>query len=191
LSYLIVSRLAGSLTIEDIGISLHPGESKLISDQLYNSSKKIKEYEIKKWISTHAKNSSTNFSPYQITAPIPPAPIPPAPIPPAPIPPAPIPVPSVLTPAVQVPEQISDNELRLQSLVSKLENLLSSFQPNKYESKTSQTPTPQTHDEPHFIPSKILPDMANVHINVSSAESDGKNFDTGLEALKKARKKNE
>ena len=181
MSYLIVSRLAGSLTIEDIGISLHPGESKLISDQLYNSSKKIKEYEIKKWISTHAKNSSTNFSPYQITAPIPPAPIPPAPIP----------VPSVLTPAVQVPEQISDNELRLQSLVSKLENLLSSFQPNKYESKTSQTPTPQTHDEPHFIPSKILPDMANVHINVSSAESDGKNFDTGLEALKKARKKNE
>ena len=171
MSYLIVSRLAGSLTIEDIGISLHPGESKLISDQLYNSSKKIKEYEIKKWISTHAKNSSTNFSPYQITAPIP--------------------VPSVLTPAVQVPEQISDNELRLQSLVSKLENLLSSFQPNKYESKTSQTPTPQTHDEPHFIPSKILPDMANVHINVSSAESDGKNFDTGLEALKKARKKNE
>jgi hypothetical protein len=188
MSYLIQNRLAGSLVIEDISITLNAGESKLISDQVYNSSKKIKIYEQKKWVTSQPRSSTAHFTPYQITAsPVtapPPPPsvvVPPPPPPPPPVAPQP--------PVIQSPSPTTPHsEIALQGLVSRLETLVNTLQTPRYH---SPSPIQPISNDPLFIPSKIVPESADVHINVSSAESDGQNFDSGLQALKKTRKKNE
>jgi hypothetical protein len=40
-----------------------------------------------------------------------------------------------------------------------------------------------------FIPKTIVPEGADVSINVAKSETAGEDFDAGLEALKKARRK--
>ena len=178
MSYLIQSRLAGSLIIDDIGISLNPGESKLISDQLYNSSKKIKEYERRKWIVSQVKNSNVNFVPYQITSPSVQS-----------VPPTPVFVPPPPPPPALVVQQPSNAEL--QGLVSELRNLISNLQVPRHVQTIQTLVQKPISDDPLFIPNKIVPEATDIRINVTSAESDGQNFDSGLQALKKTRKKNE
>jgi hypothetical protein len=43
--------------------------------------------------------------------------------------------------------------------------------------------------DPIFIPSRIVPDKADVHINAQEEQSSGDGFDVSLDALKKLRKR--
>ena len=172
MTYLITNRLGTSLLIADIGVRLEPGSSKELMEHTFKSSRQLREYEQKKWVGIAVRSAA----PKKVPMPIWPFSSTPA---------------SVPTPT---PSPSPDTTI-LHGLVAKLENLIVGLQ-----ARTSTTgPTaateltviqqPQRSDEPMFIPSQIVPDTADVSINVATSETDRQGFDAGLEALKKARKR--
>lgn len=173
--YLVTNRLSTSLIIEDIGVRLGAsGGSKLISDYTYNASRHIKEYEQKKWVSIATRPSPA------VKAPIPIWPF------------------SATPPPVQTAHAPSSEVTILHGLVAKLENIIHSLHSAPRAAVPvatsglptySSVPQPQPSDEPMFIPSVIVPSVVDMKINVATTESENKDFDSGLEALKKARKK--
>lgn len=182
--YMVTNRLATSLIIEDIGIRLEPAggtaSSKLLTEQTYHASRKLKEYEQKKWIAISVR-----------TSPPPKAAIPIWPFSVAPVHPQ-LPVPS--------------ESAALHALVTKLEGIVQSLQaplmavsrapaPSPatiYQAATAlpqSMPSSQASDEPMFIPKQIMPDAADVNINVATSETEREDYDAGLAALKNTRKK--
>jgi hypothetical protein len=176
--YLITNRLPSSLIIEDIGVRLAAAggtsSSKLLSEHTYNASHQIKEYERKKWVMI------------EIRQPVAKAPVPLWPFsaaPQAPVPPPPPPAESVM----------------LNKVMDRLEGMIGSLQkasipsPSAIYQSAAAIPAPIAHPQasadPMFIPKQIMPEVADVNINVKTSESETKDFDSGLEALKKARKK--
>jgi hypothetical protein len=180
--YLVTNRLPSSLTIEDIGVRLDgaggASSSKLLPEQTFMSSRQVREYERKKWITIEQR----------APAPVPPKP----PIPVWPFSAAPS-HPTIPPPAPPVESAM------LQSIMAKLDSMAAALQ---------RAPTPQViyqtasalpgqaaqavskpSDEPMFIPKQIVPESAEVKLNVQTSEADTEDFDAGLEALKKARKK--
>lgn len=183
--YLVTNRLPASLTIEDIGVRLDAAggssSSKLLPQQTFDSSRQIREYERKKWVTIEVR---------------PPVPIAKAPVAVWPFsaapPSAPVTAP-VLTPS---PEAVM-----LQGIMAKLDGMLAAIQKGPTPAVIYQTAAalpapvaasqavPQPSVEPMFIPSQIVPKSADVSINVKTSESESEDFDSGLEALKKARRK--
>ena len=175
--YLVTNRLSASLLIDDIGVRLEPGSSKELFEHTYNSSRKLKEYEHKKWVSVSVRAATPKKSipvwPFSAVA--------------SPVS-TPVSVPAVVT-AVQSP----DSSI-LQGLVARLENLIGNLQTRAVT--VGSAPSAVTHsvidqpsDEPMFIPEFIIPKSANVSINVDTSESDRHDYESGVEALKNARKK--
>jgi len=184
--YLVTNRLATSLVIEDIGIRLEPAggtaSSKLLTEQTYRVSHKLKEYEQRKWIAIAVRNS----------------PPPKAPIPIWPFSASPAQPPS--------PPPISAESTALHTLVAKLEAIVQALQAPLVAASRTPAPTPatvyqaaaslprvtpsiQASDEPIFIPKQIMPTSADVSINVATSETDREDYDADLKALKSARKK--
>jgi hypothetical protein len=179
--YLVTNRLPSSLTIEDIGVRLDAAggasSSKLLPEQTFQSSRQIREYERKKWISIEQR------VPIPVTpkSPIPVWPFSAAPSHPTIPPPAPV------------------ESAMLQSILAKLDSMAAALQRAPvsqviYQAAASvpdraiQT-AGKPSDEPIFIPRQIIPDSAEVKLNVQTTEASTEDFDAGLEALKKARKK--
>jgi len=177
--YLVTNRLSASLLIHDIGVRLDPGGSKLLSEQTYSASKTIQEYLQKGWV--HVSQRQTPVKPSIPVWPLSQAPVEPPSAPPAP---------PAQDPAVQ-------------GLVAELRGLISTLTPlaaalSRGPIVTHQTAAAvgvipqaaaQPSDEPMFIPKTIVPEGADVSINVAKSETAGEDFDAGLEALKKARRK--
>jgi len=175
--YLVTNRLSASLLIHDIGVRLDAGGSKLLPEQTYNSSKTIQEYILKGWVIVSQRSTPVK----------PPVPVWPFSKAPTPTPPPPPPSPPAMDPAVL-------------QLVAELKGMISSLAPLAAAARTPIAahpiaaavpimPVAQPSDEPMFIPKTILPTGADVSINVAKSETADHDFDSGLEALKKARKK--
>ena len=183
--YLVTNRLPASLTIEDIGVRLDAAggssSSKLLPEQTFHSSRQIKEYERKKWVTIEVR---------------PPVAKPPIAV--WPFSAAPTPA-SVAAPVPVSPP--SPESLILQGIMAKLDGMLAAMQKAPTPATIYQTAAslpaatsqhqaaPQPSVEPIFIPSQIIPKSADVSINVKTSESESEDFDSGLEALKKARRK--
>lgn len=175
MKYLVTNRLATSLIIEDIGVRLNAsGGNKLLDEHTYSASRLIKEYEQKKWISVVTRSEPVAKPPIPIwpfsSSPV----LPPAP----PSPPADVVI--------------------LHGLVAKLENIIHIMQSPARSAAPmhssglpiySPAPQQQASDEPMFIPSIIVPGVVDMKINVATTETEKEDFDSGLAALKKARKK--
>ena len=166
----ITNCLATSLVIEDIGIRLEANESKQISSYAYLMSKKICEYEKKKWVHVHIVTQPlSNTAKYA-------------------------PIQQIVQQPVRVenhvPVRAEPQKIDLSALstiVSKLETIVNSIQFQSVEIATGTT-TQTKSNEPIFIPSKIMPDTAEVRIKVATTESESLDFDSSLKALRGMKK---
>jgi capsular polysaccharide biosynthesis protein len=182
MTYLVTNRLLTSLVIDDIGLRLEPSGSKLLSEQTYKTSRLLREYEQKKWVTVAVRSDAPAKAPVPIW-----------------------PFSAVSAPRVHEPPPVvaPAEATVLQGLVVELKGIISSLQaPLAAAARTPVTITSPTAaavhpvasiaqpvDEPMFIPRQILPNTADVSINVAKSETEDAGFDAGLEALKKARKK--
>ncbi len=163
--YQITNRLGTSLTIEDIGIRLEAGSSITLQERSYNSSRLIKTYIQNGWIAVSQFAEAKK----------------------------PIPIwPFSASPPTVAPTTVTDSSA-LQSVLARLEHAISSLQSNLVvapsASLSKSTSAAQASDEPMFIPSQILPVDADVQINVDTSETENANYDSGLQALKNARRR--
>ena len=169
----VTNCLATSLVIEDIGIRLEANESKQISSYAYLMSKKICEYEKKKWVHVHIVtqplSNTAKYAPIQQIVQ------------------QPVHVENHV-PVRTEPQKIDLSALN--TIVSKLETIVNSIQFQSVERATgTTTQTIQTKsNEPIFIPSKIMPDTAEVRIKVATTESESLDFDSSLKALRGMKK---
>ena len=172
-----MNRLPTSLIIDDIGVRLDPAGFKTLSAQTYASSKRIQEFEQKKWV-----NVSIRHAP-QVKLPVPVWPFSASPV----------------TPSIPPPPPSTAEASVLQGLVAELKGIIGSLKAPQtisapVTSRTAAAPSEivyavQPSDEPMFIPKQILPNTADVNINVAKSETEREGFDDGLAALKKARKR--
>jgi len=190
MNYQIQNLLHTSLIIEDIGVTLQAigGQDsiRIIPDRLYTSSRLLIEYQNKKWVRISVCNQEAPRMPiWPFSKP----PAAPPPIPPPPPPSSP----------VQVSSPASDEVRALRGsvdiLTRKINELLQQgpiFQApiQAYRAPVQDIPDSlQTVDEPMFLPSSIVPKTADVRIQVTETESESKDFDSSLDALKQARKR--
>lgn len=188
MKYQIKNMLRTSLTIEDAGITLQAAEARVISEQLYLSSKMLKEYSAKKWI---------QISSFQEPKPMPIWPF---------SKPAPAPPPPPTTPPVT--EEIKALRNNMGSLENRIAELLFALGAPAATTAVTPIPNPQAirpHGngrlptastdimpelaEPMFVPSQIVPTTADVRIQVNESESEHEDFDSSLDALKNLRKR--
>jgi hypothetical protein len=205
--YVIRNRLITSLVIEDIGIRLDPSELKEIQENVYRSSRDVQEFECKKWITVSKRSDAPksipiwplsrkpeqiqnlsrrdefisttctrdhicgtdgpcNGYPKKTREP-------------------------VIEPSVQISVPTSIPEISiLKGLVSKLETMINNFPIHTISTAIiHKSDSIQPSDEPIFIPSKIVPDSSDIQMNINTTESNNQDFDSGLEALKNAKKK--
>ena len=188
ITYKITNRLATSLVIEDIGVRLETGGSKLISCQTYELSKLVKQYEEKKWIgvSVYSYSYPVNLMKFPVKQHI-----------------SHMVVESVKQ-SPKMSEELVKQESKPSSLdVSKLDTGISKFDilVSKFEGLINSIPTQimassgvtsaddkKKTDEPIFISSKILPDKAEVRISTSVSETGSDDFESSLRALKGRKK---
>lgn len=179
MKYQITNLLHTSLTIEDIGVVLQSAGGKdsikILPEQTYHSSRIIKKYERQKWVSTKiildGPKKSIPVWPFSSTSEIV-APRRPPSSPPPPSPSAP-------------------NE-SFHHLETKLDKILDLLRMSSTPSavRTAFIPSAvSAPSEPMFVPSKILPESAEVRINVKESEMDSSGMDEKIEALRKARRR--
>ena len=176
--YLVTNRLSTSLLIHDIGVRLDAGGSKLLPEQTYNASKTIQEYILKGWV-----NVSQRQTPVKPPVPVWPFSKAPSPPPPPPMPPSP----PAMDPAVL--QLVAELKGMISTLAAASTRAPAPIIGQTAAAVPAAMPIAQPSDEPMFIPKTILPTGADVSINVAKSETTDQDFDSGLEALKKARKK--
>jgi len=176
MSYVIRNLLHTSLTIEDAGVTLQARGTQVISDRLHESSRMIKEYSTKKWVHVSFQQDPKPMPIWPFSKPKPIS----------------VPTPNPSTDEVTV---LKGAVNQLEGRIAELIQAIRSSGPTSpvYLASTPKTiaapPVMETIDEPMFIPTKIVPDAADVRINVDQSESDNTNFDSNLDALKSMRRR--
>ncbi len=189
ITYEVTNLLPTSLTIEDIGVNLQPAggssSTRVLSEHTYKSSTHIRSCEQRKWVKVVIRKS---FDP--------------KPIPVWPFSKAPAPAQSPPPIVVSAP---SHSETVLMGLIHKLEGLVNRAQTvavapaaapvSSQAPMVDSTPTLRVVEkvieapEPMFIPSRIVPQNAEVRIRVDESSKDDDEFASGADALRSLRKK--
>jgi hypothetical protein len=156
---------------------LEANESKLVSSYTYVISKKICEYERKKWIQTYVvvpPSDGVKHTPVkQVTK-------------------QPVHIEKSVVVPIPTPIHVEPQKIDLSALniiVSKLENIVNTIQFQNVDRATTTVTNAQVKpNEPIFIPSKIMPDSADVRIKVATTESESTDFDSSLKILRGIKK---
>jgi len=190
-TYRLINLLATSLRIEDLGVTLQArggtDSTCVVSADSYNRSSSLREHLRKRWVSVRPLNEGAQMPIWPLSKPPTPAPA---------ADPAPVPSPSFAADDSALRAEVRSLSSRLDEVLGLLRAGAGAGAGSAPSPSYAQTPSSQRRpdgssvsSDPMFIPTRIVPSDADVHISVSEESSAGGNFDESLSALKRARKK--